>query len=100
MKKIVLAKVGIQISTNEIKDGDFIGIDWYNDYDIEFNKSVVIRITEGFASFRFDMCMPDTRNCWVKPSAKAYVERALKQKDGVKAYQFNTSKELITWLNE
>lgn len=99
MKKIVTKEA--QVSINEIQDGDFIGIDWKDmSRDSEHNRSVVIRTKDGFASFRFDVCMPDLRNVWETPSAKEYVERALKQRNEVEAYKFSSSKELLTWLNE
>lgn len=99
MKKIVTAKE--QISINEIQDGDFIGIDWKDtSRNSEHNRSVVVRTNDGFASIRFDVCMPDLRNVWLTPSAQEYIERALKQRAEVEAYKFNSSKELLNWLNE
>ena len=99
MKKIVTNEA--QVSINEIQDGDFIGIDW-NDMsrNSEHNRSVVVRTEDGFASIRFDICMPDLRNTWVTTSAKEYVERALKQRNEVEAYKFSSSETLLTWLNE
>lgn len=89
------------VPISEIQDGDFIGIDWKDESrDSEYSKAVVIRTKDGFASFMFDVCMPDLRNVWETPSAKEYVERALKHRGAVEAYKFSSSKELLTWLNE
>jgi len=101
MKTIVRGLSEDQILINEIEDHDFIGIDWNDGSCIPgSNKAIVVRNNEGFASVTFNPCMPDLRNVWYTDTARQYVNRALKQKEGVKAYKFETSEELITWLNQ
>jgi hypothetical protein len=96
MKKIVRELAEDQISINAIEDSDFIGIDWNENN----HKAIVIRDNKGFASFTFTPCMPDLRNVWYTNTAKEYVNKALSQRSEVKAYKFETSEELITWLNQ
>ena len=95
MKQIVQSTEKNIVAIDEITNSSVVGIQWSND-----NKSAVIGLKEGFAGLGNDSPSPNLLNVWIANNKQEYVRRALRQNPYVKAYTFNTTKELFKWFSE
>jgi len=95
MKEIVQSTEKNIVAIDEITDSSIVGILWSNE-----NKSAVIRLTEGFGGLGNESATPNLLNVWIANNKQEYVRRALRQNPYVKAYTFNTTKELFKWFSE
>ena len=78
-----------------IEDSSIVGIQWERG-----DKAIIISSPDGFCALS-NRHKPNLWNVWYAPSAREYIERALKQGNNTKskAFVFDTTYELYEWMS-
>lgn len=78
------------VSIDNITNDSIVGIDWG-----AYKSQIVQTDIETFTALNNG----STVYTWSKPTKKEYVETALNKGERIKAYVFDTYKELYKWLS-
>lgn len=78
------------ISIDNITNDSIVGIDWgaYKYQVIQLGTETFIALNNG-----------STVSSWSRPTKKEYIETALNKGERIRAYVFDTYKELYKWLS-
>jgi hypothetical protein len=94
MKEIVTEFSG-KTFIDEINNECIVGIDWGG------NKSLVIEAKHGgFTGLGSSSSRLSLNSCGVADTQKEYVERSLGQREGIKAFEFETVMDALKWFSK